>query len=187
MDQQQIVSTPLSSLQVAIETAKSKSSEEFIWAATLRSSEVILEQPGLSSDHLPRDEVVRIEYIPTRRHDFPVITCRVNLERGERFVRYWSNVWKPAGQGIQRIYVVGIEATEKRHALMGFYPMFKKFVVSHTRPFQPPWLPESLSLLPQGVVAKIDPGTNSISWLHQGFGGVVLARGNQLVFSGQYG
>jgi len=183
---QKITATPLSSLSAAIESAKLHSSEEFIWAATLRSSDVILEQPGLSSDHLPRDEVVRIEYIPTRRNDFPVITCRVNLEKGERFVRYWTNIWKPTGQGIQRIYVVGIEAPEKKHALLGFYPMFKKFVLSNTRPFSPPWLPESLSLLPPEVVVRGGPGTDSISWVHQGFGGLVLVRGNQLVFSAQY-
>lgn len=159
---------------ISIEQAQSLSDHEFIWRAVLRSGAVILEQPGLSSDSLPADDVVEIAYIPTRRDQgFPEIQCRVDLARGERFVRYWTTIWKN-GAGTQRLYVLGVE-NRGRHALAAFYPRYKKLVVAGTRPFQPPWVPDTYVLLPGDTIFRGGEGQNFSEWLHDGFGGALLA------------
>lgn len=171
--------------RISLDQAIAQSQEEFVWSATLRSADVILEQPGLSSDHLPREEVVRIEYIPTRRKELPVITCRIDLEKGERFVRYWTTLWKPKEGGTQRLYCVGIDRGAQS-AMLGFYPMFGKIVLCDRHPFQPPWNPETFALLPPDISVRGGPGSDHISWIKDGFGGLLVSREGQLVFSSIY-
>jgi hypothetical protein len=169
---------------ISLDQACAHSTEEFIWRATLRSSEVIFEQPGLSSDHLPRDQVQMIEYIPVGRKDLPVITCQIDLDKGERFVRYWSNIWQQR-KGIQRIYCLGIDR-DKQSAMLGFYPGFKKVIVADRHPFQAPWLPESFSLLPPEVLVRGGLGSDHISWVRDGFGGLLRFEQDRLLFSANY-
>lgn len=166
-----------------LDRAISESKLDFIWRANLRSGTVICEQPGLSSDHLPRDEVAQIEYVPTRE-GLPVVTCRVKLDEGERFVRYWTNIWSPRHRGTQRVYIIGVENRLGQYALIGYYPLFGRFVLSSQRPFSPQWLPVFDTHLPSGCIVRGGPGTNYIGWTHDGFGGTVMAQGRRsLVFS----
>jgi hypothetical protein len=159
---------------LSIEQAQSLGSLDLVWRATLRSGEVILEQPGVSSDSLPRDEVVEIAYLPTRQNTgYPVITCRVDLARGEHFVRYWTTVWRNGG-GTQRLYVLGVE-NRGRYCLVAFYPKHRKIVVANTKPFQPPWNPETYKLLPSDTIFRGGQGHNFSEWLNDGFGGALLA------------
>jgi len=159
---------------ISIEQAQSLSNHDFVWRAVLRSGAVILEQPGLSSDSLPVEDVAEIAYIPTRQDQgLPAITCRVDLARGERFVRYWTTIWKNDA-GTQRLYVLGIE-NQGRHALAAFYPKYKKLVVARTRPFQPPWFPDTYKLLPPNTIFRGGEGHNFSEWFHDGFGGALLA------------
>lgn len=166
------------------------SNHQFIWRATLRSGLVILEQPGLSSDHLPRDEVAVMEYVPTKNQNFPVISCRVDLDKGERFVRYWTNVWKQGGGGFSQLYCIGIESRQGRFALLAFYPNFGAFALSNTKPFQPPWIPDPTKCLSTGSIIRGGKGTNHIGWVNDGFGGVALAQLNgdkkRIVFASLY-
>ena len=170
---------------ISLDDAISQSQEEFVWRATLRSADVILEQPGLSSDHLPRDEVKLIEYIPTRQQDLPAISCRVDLDKGERFVRYWTTLHQPQRGQAQRLYCIGVEAGG-RYAILAFYPTFKKLVVADCRPFCPPWFPETFKILSQGTVIRGGPGTDHFDWVKQGFGGHVEQRDNHLALSAIY-
>lgn len=171
---------------ISLEGARSASSLDFVWRATLRSGVVILEQPGLSSDALPRDEIAQIEYVPARREDLPVITCRINLDAGERFVRYWPNIWRDGRGGFQKLYCAGIENRQGRFALLAFYPLFGKFILASTKPFQPPWIPQINSCLPAGCILRGGPRTNHIGWCHEGFGGTVLAKQKHLIFAAAY-
>jgi hypothetical protein len=170
---------------ISLDEAIAKSPEEFVWSATLRSADVILEQPGLSSDHLPREEVVRIEYIPTRQKELPVITCRIDLDKGERFVRYWTTLHQPQRGQAQRLYCVGVEAGG-RYAILAFYPMFKKILAADRKPFCPPWFPETFAILPPTTILRGGQGQGYLSWFNDGFGGHVQQRDNQLVFSAIY-
>ncbi len=169
-----------------VDRAIAESQLDFIWKATLQPGTVICEQPGLSSEHLPREEVTQMEYVPTRG-DLPVVTCRVDLDKGERFVRYWTNLWSPQRRGTQRIYILGLENRQGQYALVGFYPMFKKFVLSTQRPFSPKWVPETTTHLPPQCIVRGGPGTNYIGWVHEGFGGTVLAQNkSSLLFAAAY-
>jgi hypothetical protein len=169
---------------VTLEQALARTNHDFIWRATLRDGTVIFEQPGLSSDHLPRDEVIVMEYVPTRRPDFPVIECRVDLDKGERFVRYWSTVWRNNG-GTQRIYVLGVER-QKKFALLGFYPNFGKIVFAGKKPFSPSWAPNPFANIPEGASLRGGPGSPSFGWVHEGFGGVVVNHEKRLIFTSLY-
>lgn len=172
--------------QFSLSKAVDLSNHEFIWRATLRSGLVILEQPGLSSDHLPRDEVLTMEYVPTKRQDFPVITCRIDLDKGERCVRYWTNVWKQGRDGFTQLYCIGIESRDGKFAILAFYPNYRKFVLAATKPFSPPWVPEISKCLPPGCVVRGGAGTNHIGWVHDRFGGMVLAQQKQLTLAALY-
>jgi hypothetical protein len=166
-----------------LDKALVESTLDFVWKAALRSGTVICEQPGLSSDHLPRDEVVQMEYVPTRE-GLPVVTCKVKLDDGERFVRYWTNLWSPKHQSTQRIYVLGVESRRGQHALLGFYPKYGRFVLSSMRPFAPQWIPETTTHLSPECIVHGGPGTNYIGWVHDGFGGTVLVQSKRsLVFA----
>ncbi len=145
----------------------------------------MFEQPGLSSDHLPADEVVSIEYVPTRREDWPVFEARVDLDKGERFVRYWTTSWRNGG-GRQRIFILGMENAGK-HALMAIYPNYgNKLVFATTRPFEPPWQPHPFKLLPTDAILRGGPGNPAFGWIHDNFGGVVVRYPNRLVFTALY-
>lgn len=167
-----------------LDRAIADSQLDFVWRATLRSGTVICEQPGLSSDHLPRDEVVQMEYVPTHE-GLPVITCRVKLDDGERFVRYWTNLWSQKHQSTQRVYILGAESKHGKFALLCFYPRFGKFILSATKPFSPQWEPQAPTAhLPAECIVHGGPGTNFIGWAHDGFGGTVLAQSKRsLVFA----
>lgn len=156
-----------------------------IWRATLRSGTVICEQPGLSSDHLPRDEVVRMEYVPKQK-GIPVVACNINLDKGERFVRHWTTIWKPAGGGQKRVFVLGIESRQGKFALLSFDPTLGKFALGAQKPFSPGWIPEATKGLPSDCIVRGGPGTNHIGWVHDGFGGTVLARASELLFAAAY-
>lgn len=167
--------------------AVSFSTHEFVWRARLRSGDVIWEQPGVSSDHLPVDEVVGIDYVPCRRQELPTIETHVDLGRGERFVRYWTSIWTPRGIGTQRLYVAGIERLG-RYALLCHYPRFNRIVFAAERPFQPFWNPEPFRLLPPASVSIGGPGTSHYGWHHQGFGGLAsVLPNNRLSFRAIYG
>ena len=158
-----------------------------VWRARLRTNEVIWEQPGVSSDHLPADEVVQIDYVPVGRPDLPTIQAHVDLTREERFVRYWTNIWAPNGRGIAMLFVLGIKRRNK-HALLCYYPHFNKLVLAAQRPFQPSWTPKPFALLPPDCIAVGGPGTPRIGWVHEGFGGLVeLLADKRITFRGYYG
>jgi len=158
----------VSAAPLSLQQAIGHTPHEMLWRATLQSGAVILEQPGLSSDHLPREEVVLMEYLPAARQGLPTVSCKVDVEKGERFVRYWTTIWRNSG-GTQRIYVVGVE-NSKKFALLAFYPNFSKIVVATTKPFQPPWEPNTFSILPPGVIVRGGPGATFVEWVHDGFG-----------------
>ena len=164
--------------QITYDQACAQSAHDFIWHARLRSGEVIWEQPGVSSDTLPVDEVIGIDYYPVRRDDLPSIEATVRLDKGERFVRYWTTLWKPTGRGTQRLYVLGVQRGE-RYALLCHYPQYNKLLLATTRPFQPAWLPEPFSLLPTGAATIGGPGTAYFGWVHEGFGGLVEIFANK--------
>jgi hypothetical protein len=167
---------------VSLSQAVALTSHEMLWRASLRSGAVILEQPGLSSDHLPRDEVFLMEYLPARQAGLPTVSCKVDLDKGERFVRYWTTIWRN-GYGTQRLYVLGVERAN-RFALIAFYPAFCKIVCSAQKPFQPPWTPDTFALLP--VIVRGGPGAGFIEWCQDGFGGRVVSDERQLVMSAVY-
>ena len=175
-----LVGTP----NVTLAQALALSSHEMIWAATLRSGTVILEQPGLSSDHLPRDEVSRLEYVPARRRELPTITCQFDLDKGERFVRYWTTIWRNGG-GTQRVFVLGIER-DSRFAMLAYYPAQNKVVFAAKKPFTPPWQPETFSLLPPGIIVRGGPGSSFVEWVHEGFGVRLVTGEKQLVMAAVY-
>lgn len=171
---------------ITYDQACAHSAHEFVWHARLQSGEVIWEQPGVSSDALPADRVVGIDYYPVRRNDLPGIEANVRLDKGERFVRYWTTIWKPNGRGTQRLYVLGVERAG-RYALLCYYPQFNKMVLATTRPFQPSWLPQPFSLLPASAVTIGGPGTNHFGWVDEGFGGLVeVFPNNRVTFRAIY-
>ncbi len=169
---------------ITLKQAADRSDHAFIWRARFRDGTVIHEQPGLSSDALPRDDVIGIDYVP-RTPGFPVLRCDVDLATGERFVRYWSTVWRAKTRETQRLYVLGVERAG-RHALAAFYPKYGKTILAATRPFQPPWTPDPFACLPSGVVIRGGAGTDIIGWTHQGFGGELRIDAGQLVFRAIY-
>ena len=174
----------LNSFPISVEKALSLSDHHYVWRATLRDGTVILEQPGLSSDHLPRDEVVRMEYLP-RENGIPSVLCDIDLDKGERFVRYWTTLWHQ-GQGQRRIYVLGVELDGK-HAMVGIYPHHgSSLVFATTRPFSPPWVPHPFKLLPEDAILRGGPGTPAFGWTYDGFGGLIINQGKVLVFSSVY-
>lgn len=162
------------------------STHEFVWRARLRSGEVIWEQPGVSSDHLPADQVVGIDYVPCTIKDLPTIETHIDLGRDERFVRYWTTIWTPRSRRPQRLYVAGVER-RGRHALLCYYPMFRSVIFATTRPFQPFWTPEPFRLLPTDAIVVGGPGTPQCGWHHEGFGGMADALPNRLSFRAIYG
>lgn len=165
------------------EQARRFTTHDFIWCARLRSREVIWEQPGVSSDHLPVDEVVGIDYVPTRA-GLPTIETNVDVGRGERFVRYWSNVWSPS-TGKQMLYIGGVQSAG-RHALYCFYPRHGKLVFATTRPFQPPRVPDAFCRLPDNAVRVGGQGHQYFGWHVDGFGGLIEIRDGRLSFRGLY-
>lgn len=167
--------------------AVSLSDQELIWRARLRSGEVIWEQPGVSSDHLPVEQVVGIDYVPCARKELPTIETHIDLGRDERFVRYWTTLWTPKGRGTQRLYVAGVER-RGRHALLCYYPAFNKVTFAAQRPFQPFWTPEPFRQLPSAAIIVGGPGTPQCGWHHEGFGGLAVALpDNRLSFRAIYG
>lgn len=167
------------------EQALNSSSHTFVWRARLITGEVMWEQPGVSSDHLPADAVVEIAYVP-RHEGLPTIEAQIDLARGERFVRYWTTLWMPTGRGKQMLYVLGVEQAG-RHALLCYYPAFNKIVLAAERPFQPSWTPKPFGLLPGDAVSIGGPGTSQFGWRHNGFGGLVQVHPDKrLSFRGVY-
>lgn len=169
--------------QITTAQAVALTTHEMVWRATLRTGEIIHEQPGLSSDHLPRDEIVRMEYVPGRNHG-PVIECSVDLGRGERFQRYWTTIWRNGG-GQQRLYVVGVERGG-RHALLIWYPRSQKVAFADHRGFAAPWEPKPFYLLPTAATLLGGPGTTNVGWVHEGFGGQVHMSPGHLKFQAIY-
>ena len=166
------------------EQAQRFTTHDLIWRARLRSREVIWEQPGVSSDRLPADEVVGIDYVPTRA-GLATIETNVDLGRGERFVRYWTTVWSP-NKGAQMLYVAGVRSAD-RHALYCYYPRHNKLVVATTRPFQPPSVPEAFSRLPSHAVRVGGAGHQYFGWHVDGFGGLIeIQQDGRLSFRGLY-
>lgn len=168
--------------QLTYRQAAEHSGHELLWRARLRSGEVIWEQPGVSSDSLPADQVVGIDYVPGRRKHLPTIMTHVDVDLGERFVRYWTNMWSPNNRGMQRLYVAGIQY-RGRHALFCYYPALNRLVFSASRPFQPTWKPHPFRLLPPGAVIIGAAGTSRCGWRTDGFGGLaVVLPGNTIEF-----
>lgn len=176
----------MAALPLRYEQAASLSPEAMVWCARLRSGETVWEQPGLSSDSLPADDVVAIEYVPNRQSG-PTVGCVIDVDAGERFVRYWTSIWKPDGRGLQRLFVLGIRSKTGRHALLAWYPMWRKLVLAATRPFTPPWTPEPFGLLPAAARFEGGPGMRHIGWTHEGFGAVVdVVAEDRLVMRASY-
>lgn len=170
---------------VTREQAFDRSSHAMVWRAHLRTGEVIWEQPGVSSDHLPADSVVQIDYVP-RNPELPVIEAEIDLAKGERFVRYWTTIWTPTGRGSKMLYVLGIESNG-RHAMLCYYPHFNKIALAAQRPFNPFWTPRPFDLLPTGAKMVGGPGQPYFGWKHEGFGGLVLVLpGNRICFKSNY-
>jgi hypothetical protein len=155
----------------------------FVWSARLRDGTVVHEQPGVSSDALPRDDVVGVTYHP-RVQGFPRIDCPVDLDAGERFVRYWTTIWQ-SKRASQRLYVAGVERAG-RVALVAYYARANKAIFAATRPFQPPWQPKPFHCLPSGAVLTGGAGTPAMGWRHQGFGGELRIEKGGLVFRAVY-
>jgi len=170
-------------VDITLDEALRLSPNEFIWRATLRGGAVMLEQPRVSSDHLPAEQVITMEYVP-KQGGLPWIECLIDVDKGERFVRYWTTLWRNVGES-QRIYVVGIER-HGRHALLGFYPRYRKLVLSDCRPFQPDWEPRPFGNLPKAASLRGGPGTNYLHWTHEGFGGEVQIFPDRMVFRAVY-
>lgn len=168
------------------EQAFEQAQHPIVWRAMLRTGEVMWEQPGVSSDSLPADQVVQIDYVPV--HDgLPTIEAHIDLAKGERFVRYWTTLWMPTGRGTQLLYVLGIRWQE-RHALLCYYPDFNKVVLAAQRPFQPAWTPRPFDLLPAGATAIGGPGSSFFGWHHEGFGGLVqIVSSTRITFRSIYG
>jgi hypothetical protein len=165
--------------------ALARSDHALVWRAALRTGEVIWEQPGVSSDHLPADSVVQIDYVP-RQEGMPTIEAHIDLMRGERFVRYWTTIWTPTGRGKQMLYVLGIR-TSGRYALLCYYPRFNKVVLAAERPFHPSWTPRPFDLLPPDATSVGGPGQAFFGWRYRGFGGLVeVLPDNRLTFRGIY-
>ena len=170
---------------VTMDQALAQTNHHLLWRATLRDGSVILEQPGLSSDHLPRDEVVSMDYVPVRRKDWPIIQCSVDVDKGERFIRKWTTLWHQ-GQGQARIYVAGIQRGDQ-FAYIGVYPHMQcKLVFGCKSLFTPPWIPEPFKLLPPEVQMRGGPGNAAVGWTYEGFGGIVVRYADRLIFSSLY-
>ena len=63
----------------------------FLWRAYLSNSEVIDEGADdryPSSEDLPKEEVVRLEYVPLDK-DQKSVGLDIDVRNGERFFRYW--------------------------------------------------------------------------------------------------
>jgi hypothetical protein len=167
------------------EQALARSSHALVWRAVLRTGEVMWEWPGVSSDHLPADSVVQIDYVP-RREDLPTIEAHIDLARGERFVRYWTTIWRPTGGGTAMLYVLGVQQAG-RYALLCYYPHFNKVVLAAERPFQPSWTPRPFDLLPPDAVSVGGPGSAFFGWRYRGFGGLVeVMPDNRITFRAVY-
>jgi hypothetical protein len=117
-----------------------------------------------------------MEYVPCRVRGFPTLVCKVDVDKGERFVRYWSTVHAIMTGNNQRLYIFGVENRRNQFALMAFYVMFGKVVLAATKPFNPPWFPNTLALLPPGSVIQGGVGMNHLGWLHEGFGGLLATH-----------
>ena len=165
---------------VTQEQAFNQTKHAMLWRAYMRTGEVIWEQPGLSSDRLPADDVVRLDYVPVARSDLPTIEAHIDLAKGERFVRYWTNIWCPNGRGIAMLYVLGI-VWQKKHAMLCYYPHFNKIILAATRPFQPTWTPKPFAHLPPNALTIGGPGSSRIGWQHEGFGGMVDVLPNKRI------
>jgi len=169
----------LANQSYTLQQSRSQSDHEFVWAARLTDGTVIHEQPGVSSDELPRELVAQIEYVP-RIPGLPRLVCAVDLTAGERFVRYWTTLWKNR-HSTQRLYVLGVERGG-RHSLLAYYPRANKAIFAAERPFQAPWQPLAFHCVPSGAILTGGPGTRGMGWRYDGFGGELRIDSGSLVF-----
>lgn len=163
---------------ISFDQARGFSREALLWYACLTTGETLWEQPGLSSDALPPEQVKQIGYRATTP-GCPSIRCDINLDLGERFVRYWSSMWTPR-HGYSRVYCVGVRH-EDRYGLMGFYPGYRAFVLGATRPFGLPREPDWRKSLPSDAIMVGGPRERHLGFLHRGFGCTVTAESKDLL------
>jgi hypothetical protein len=166
---------------LGIDPNKAITDEWMAWVAYLKGGAKIYEgmptgvdgngKPNLSSDFLPSDDVISLGYVPKRVESHPRILCNINLEEGERFVRYWTTLRQVFGAGHERLYALGwykVVDGEKRYAVLYFYPQHGKVVLCNRRYAGPPMKPDTFALLQEATVIG-GPGQGYIGWKDEYF------------------
>lgn len=160
--------------------------EEFGWVAYLKGGIRVCEgqatgdnpynfmHTGCSSEFLPADQVYALGYVPLKDPKTPLLLCEIDLDRGERFVRKWTNVWRN-GMGMVRLYAVGWYREvngEKKYNIVYIYPKQStngqlRLAMSVKMKDQPPAvLTDPFCLLPRETI--VTQHTGSVYWNHDG-------------------
>lgn len=152
-------------------------SNHLIWIAHLSNGEQIYEgaithtfndgRNSYSSDFLNKEDVICLEYRPLIPSKLS-IKCNIDLEMGERFVRYWTVVKDLINGKEQRLYVVGwykIINNEKHYSLFYYYPDYNAFTLSNSRFTGIPYKPSLFGLLKEAETFNmLGSRDNFVGW-----------------------
>jgi hypothetical protein len=162
---------------LGIDSSKAKTDEIMGWMACLKGGQRIYEgtptgvdgngKLNISSDFLPADNVVALGYFPMRNKNHPNIVCNIDLDNGERFVRYWTTVQRVVSTGKSRLYALGwykVIANVKRYAILYFYPNENKVVLCNSRYAGPPLRPVHTFALVQDAIPLGGINQGYVGW-----------------------
>ena len=105
----------------------------YIWRAYLDDGTIIDEGQSsefVSSEHLPKDRVARLEYVPVEgkpnQSERPV-GIDIDLKNGERFFRVWRksesfNLFAPKDSVSSTVFVCGVEKYGRKLYSVYLYP-----------------------------------------------------------------
>lgn len=135
-----------------------------------------------SSDFLPADQVTAIGYFPIKGNQLKIL-CEIDLDRGERFVRYWTGVWG-LNAGKRKIYALGwYRDTDngRKYNILYFYTDEGKILISTNRFAGPPYTPrDTFALLPKDTLVQRTKTT--LSWDNDGEKAYVISVPGGLLF-----
>ena len=105
----------------------------YLWRAYLEDGTVVDEgqsEEFISSEHLPKDLVARIEYIPVEGKQSPnerPVGVDVDLKNGERFFRFWRksesfNLFDASDAVSSTVFVCGVEKGGRKLYSVYIYP-----------------------------------------------------------------
>lgn len=148
-----------------INKSRFKTNELYGWIAHLCNGSSIYEgEPSglnpstkklsLSSDHLPEEDVVAIQYVHLSDNNRPVITCNIDLDKGSKFIRYWTTIKSMSRSGSRKLYALGwysIKNNNKVYAILYLYPD-GKVSLSNNRLSGPPYSPSPFILLENSII-----------------------------------